>query len=455
MTIEPGVVIKFVGANEPSLIISGAIKADGTVSEKIVFTSFEDDEYGGDMNGDGICNPSDASSTAVCPVAGTWKQIWIKPTSIGSSFANTLIRYGGRWFSGTTYKTAVAVENASVVFDAVTVEYSKKHGLLLQNSSSNISNSVFKNNNTDSGAAGLYIAGGSPTINSNTFENNRYGLYASGAEQATISSNTFNGNSVYAVESENNIASYSSNGGSNNGLNAIVLSGDLGLAGTTTIKINQFPYVVKSEFRVMSGAVLTFEPQTVTKGHADFNNLTGKLTVRNGAKIFFDGSSAGDLIFTSLYDDSVGGDADNATNTPAAGDWYGIFVDNGGILDMKGFTLRYAGAKTTGGGADSKAGIRAEGDLIKIDTALIEKNYQHGIRLSSSVDLFSIKNTTVRDHTQKISGTAVGIRIVGTDGVLENMTFSGNEVDIKASSGYSVDMSACNCGSPSTDPNPL
>ena len=108
-----------------------------------------------------------------------------------------------------------------------------------------------------------------------------------------------------------------------------------------------------------------------------------------------------------------------------------------------------------GTGGTNKAGIRVEGDIAKIDTAIIENNYQNGIRLASTVDLFSIKNTTIRNHTQKTSDVAAGIRVIGTDGSLENMTFSGNEIDIKASSGYSIDMSGCNCGSPSTDPNPL
>ena len=457
LTIEPGVVIKLVDQNEPSLVVNGTIIANGTASNPVVFTAFKDDSYGGDMNGDGICNPSDASSTAACPQAGLWLQIFVNSSSRNSSFSNTIIRYGGRWFSGDAYKSAVALDNVNVSFDAVTVEYSKKHGIHLQVSSSTVSNSIFRNNgdstdNTD--AAGIYIAAGSPTISGNTFTNNRYGLYVDGAPQATLSSNVFSNNAVSAVESRNNIASYSSNSGSGNGLNGIVVVGDLGTAGTTTLKANSLPYILKQDVRIMSGAVLSFEPQVVVKGHVATNNYEGRLTVRNGGKLFFDGANASDLIFTSLYDDSVGGNSDNAVNTPSAGDWYGIFVDNGGTLDMKGFTLRYGGGMAGGDGTD-KAGIRVEGDIARIDTALIENNYQNGIRLASSVDFFSIKNTTVRNHTLKTSEVAAGIRVIGTDGTLENMTFSGNEKDIKASSGYSIDMTNCNCGTPTTDPNPL
>ncbi|QQG46627.1 MAG: lamin tail domain-containing protein [Candidatus Niyogibacteria bacterium] len=464
LTIEPGVVIKFVTLSEPSLIISGKIIADGTAASPIVFTAFEDDDYGGDMNGDGICDPSNASSTAVCPVAGSWQQILIQSTSQNSSFANAIIRYGGRWFSNSTYKAMVAVDNTNATFDAVTVEYSNGHGLWLQqNSVSSVSNnSIFRNStNSDSGlspgAAGLRVAGGSPTINGNTFENNRYGIYISSAPQAIISSNTFNNNSVSAVESSGAVASFSANSGSGNAFNAVVLTGDItsSAVGTTTLKSNSLAYLIKNEVNVLASTTLAFEPQIVVKGHADFNNAAGKLTIKNGGKIFSNNSSASDLIFTSLYDDSAGGNTDNAVNIPLAGDWYGIVIEDGGILDMKGFTLRYAGGKTTGINTDNKAGLWIAADAAKIDTAVTENNFQNGIRFAPTANLFSVKNTTIRNHTQKVTGVAAGLRVVGADGTLENMTFSGNEKDIAASSGYSIDMSGCNCGSPSTDPNPL
>ncbi len=464
LTIEPGVVIKFVTPSEPSLIISGKIIADGTAASPIVFTAFEDDDYGGDMNGDGICDPSNASSTAVCPVAGSWQQILIQSTSQNSSFANAIIRYGGRWFSNSTYKAMVAVDNTNATFDAVTVEYSNGHGLLLQqNSVSSVSNnSIFRNStNSDSGlspgAAGLRVAGGSPTISGNTFENNRYGIYISSAPQAIISSNTFNNNSVSAVESSGAVASFSANSGSGNAFNAVVLTGDItsSAVGTTTLKSNSLAYLIKNEVNVLASTTLAFEPQIVVKGHADFNNAAGKLTIKNGGKIFSNNSSASDLIFTSLYDDSAGGNTDNAVNIPLAGDWYGIVIEDGGILDMRGFTLRYAGGKTTGVNTDNKAGLWIAADAAKIDTAVIENNFQNGIRFAPTANLFSVKNTTIRNHTQKVTDNAAGLRVVGADGTLENMTFSGNEKDIAASSGYSIDLTNCNCGGIITDPDPL
>lgn len=52
LTIEPGVVVKFYNLNK-NLSIEGSLTAIGTSEEKIVFTSYKDDAYGGDTNNDG------------------------------------------------------------------------------------------------------------------------------------------------------------------------------------------------------------------------------------------------------------------------------------------------------------------------------------------------------------------------------------------------------------------
>ncbi|MBI2025480.1 lamin tail domain-containing protein, partial [Candidatus Kaiserbacteria bacterium] len=114
LTLEPGVVIKITRPQEPKLTVRGAIIANGAALNPVVFTSFADDLYGGDMNADG------ATTT---PAAGDWSQILIESPSAGSSFTNTLVRYGGTWFTGATPYAAIVVNGVDASFDTVTIEY--------------------------------------------------------------------------------------------------------------------------------------------------------------------------------------------------------------------------------------------------------------------------------------------------------------------------------------------
>src|SRR5438105_1208387 len=53
LTIEAGVVVKFPGT---SLYVDGTLLAQGTTSQPIVLTSYKDDLYVGDTNGDGTAS---------------------------------------------------------------------------------------------------------------------------------------------------------------------------------------------------------------------------------------------------------------------------------------------------------------------------------------------------------------------------------------------------------------
>jgi len=70
LTIKPGAVIKFHPEEGPALSVSnnGFINAIGTENKPIIFTSYKDDEYGGDTNKDGKSNPE----------PGDWQGIYIE-----------------------------------------------------------------------------------------------------------------------------------------------------------------------------------------------------------------------------------------------------------------------------------------------------------------------------------------------------------------------------------------
>ena len=211
-------------------------------------------------------------------------------------------------------------------------------------------------------------------------------------------------------------------------------------------------YVLKSGVDILASSTLAFETGTIIKGYPNLSSSAGKLTVKNGAKLFFDGVSSSNLIFTSFYDDSTGGNADSAADSPSAADWYGIVVESGGRVQLKGFTLRYAGLQTGIGAGDNRAGINIDQGSGSVELALIENNFQNGIRLNG-VNSFSVKNSTIRNHTEEALAQAAGVQAVGSTVNLEDITFSANDLDIRASGAYLV--TCTNCGSPVTSPSPL
>ncbi|HQT92923.1 MAG TPA: hypothetical protein PL001_12955, partial [Candidatus Kryptobacter bacterium] len=129
LTIQPGVVIKFVHDyyHSYSITVQGALVADGTATQPIVFTSFKDDANGGDTNNDG--NLTD-------PQPGDWSAVDF--TSSSTDSLNALkycrFRYGGefpyRLYSDFTYKWALTrIYDAAVKIDSCQFEQSKTAGV--------------------------------------------------------------------------------------------------------------------------------------------------------------------------------------------------------------------------------------------------------------------------------------------------------------------------------------
>ena len=110
--------------------------------------------------------------------------------------------------------------------------------------------------------------------------------------------------------------------------------------GTIDVNSNWSPqvYLVDTLF-VAGGVTLNIPAGTVVK----FNGVTG--LVVNGT-MNTTGSSGSPVIFTSLKDDTAGGDTngDADASAPAPGDWQGIYVTNGAKCQSGYTEIRYGGA---------------------------------------------------------------------------------------------------------------
>ncbi|MDR2836051.1 MAG: hypothetical protein LBV69_07665, partial [Bacteroidales bacterium] len=253
LTISSGAIIKF--ANKEGNITvrqNGKIIAHGTSTSPIVFTSYKDDNNGGDSDGD-IANPA----------VGDWGTITIVE-STGSEFYYCNFLYGG-YYRNTTSNPTLDISSSS---------------------SATVSNCKFENNGGGLNA-GNYIGAlqtswalNSTEINNTSFKNNTLPL------------------SINAELSINN-----SNSFSNNTYNGIFVDGMYITKNTSWLETEVAFVITSSNFTVNQNAKLTLGNSVVLKFLKD-----GMLSLNDGESALINHDATG-VFFTSFKDDTHGGDS--------------------------------------------------------------------------------------------------------------------------------------------------
>ncbi len=170
-------------------------------------------------------------------------------------------------------------------------------------------------------------------------------------------------------------------------------------------------HLVNSDVTVPTGVTLTIEPGAVVK----FTPGTG-LTVAAGGSVNAPGTVALPITFTSLNDDSVGGDSngDGGATSPAAGDWNSISVSGQATLDH--VAIRYGG----GGNAVTSGLIASEGgSSVSISDSELSDGFYHGVRAGG---LVTIQNCV-------ITGCDRGVKAEGSAQVV-NCTLDNNRLGL-------------------------
>lgn len=108
LVIEPGVIVKLSGGDRTQIFVEGAIRAEGTSERPILFTSLLDDTIGGDTDGDEGAN---------VPLPGDWDQIVFEDSSSDDRnvMRNVELRYGGAGWGG----TPIRLDNASPTLEDI------------------------------------------------------------------------------------------------------------------------------------------------------------------------------------------------------------------------------------------------------------------------------------------------------------------------------------------------
>jgi parallel beta-helix repeat protein/predicted outer membrane repeat protein len=162
LTIEPGVEVKFDSAK--GLQVEGQLIAQGTETERIVFTSNQ---------------PT--------PAPGDWVNILFTDTSVdatydgeGNYINGSIMQYCTVEYGGGTGLPMLKMASSSPFIDHCTATHSASGGIQIDEGSIKICNSTISNNSASSNGGGIYAAASTLTVSNCTISNNNSAKWGGG-----------------------------------------------------------------------------------------------------------------------------------------------------------------------------------------------------------------------------------------------------------------------------------
>ncbi len=200
----------------------------------------------------------------------------------------------------------------------------------------------------------IYEDNATATVNDSLFNSCELGISVFERGSLTTARNTFNKQLYTPIELNTDVYSVTLGAGTDadvlgtgtdvNGYNAIGIgltdsgsnncpSDICSIPQRTFAGISNISYIILNQYTVndsTSGAKLQIDGGVLVKGRK-LSLSNGYLSVQSGCDLDINGSSGNEVIFTSEYDDSQGGDTNNdgTATSPSTTNWYGIFVDSG------------------------------------------------------------------------------------------------------------------------------
>ena len=337
-TLDPGVELWF---GSGKLSVFGSLQAEGE---------------------DGL--PVRFRSRSAEPAAGQWKGVYFSPTSSGSVLNNLEVWHAGGSDLGIYHGTW------------------RQAALYLDNSQARIQNLLV----AESGHNGVELVGASPLFRNVTFQDcRRFALVARDHSRPVLENALFRRNGAMghytvwtdptSVPNPNGVEFVE-----NTKTGIEVVQGTIAEETLWEHWGSGAPYVITGVVTVAPETLLNVESGAVLKFGATRLMVEGTL-VANGED--------GRITFTSLSDDTIGGDTngDVAESAPTAGDWQGIYLGPGaGESQLRHCDFHYAGRDSLGiiNGTWRQATIYVNQCAPLLTHNFISDSGGHGLELFSS-----------------------------------------------------------------------
>lgn len=404
LAIEPGTEVRFAG--NYALIVRGKLFAEGQPGQEILFTSHL---------------PS--------PAAGDWGVLDFRIESASSRLQHTIIEYGGNAYKPGGYCAtgAVCVHTSSFTLEDSVVRHSATRGVVLSQSSASLLNNTFEHMPWEAvrlHACDLNVGECHPLILGNDFSDTQAPILHVAPLNPVLGGNTAAGNQI----------------------NGYVFYVTCSVQGTNTWYAGDLPYVVPAAGGWCDmGAynrltTVDIQPGTVIK-------LANSIRFTYNTVVTATGTLEAPIVFTSLKDDSVGGDTNNDgdASSPAKRDWgmidhfgaqvsgayqHVIFQYGGGSQPAFGPTVGVDGGATVSVRRSQISQSGGSGVMVYNESnltlaeSMITDHRDTCIEVATTTGIVLVENNTIQ-------GCPSGVLVNKGSPTIRSNTFTGNQVGVE------------------------